>query len=104
MQDQNEGPAGPTTATRLYHAFGPIVGALILDAADFVTFGPVGLYCGVLVGGLIGWWLGSFYAFDRTTRLVVVALAAAYTTIPMTEFIPLATIVSAIARYRAPER
>lgn len=91
----------PTT-TRLYHALGPILGAVVLDAADFVTFGPVGVYIGFFVGLGIGWWLGGFYGFDRGARWTVAIAAGIYTMIPMTEFIPLATLISAFARFDRP--
>ena len=80
-------------------ALGPVAGALILDFADFATFGPLGLVIGWLVGGVTGWWISSLYGYRIRYRLFWSALAAIYCTIPFTAIVPLATIISLIARF-----
>jgi len=87
---------------RLYRAFAPLVGGAILDVADFVTYGPIGLAVGFQVGWLVGWWIGRFYGFSKVTSLYIAILVGIYCTVPYTEMIPLATMVSAAARYHAP--
>jgi hypothetical protein len=89
---------------RLYFALGPIAGCMILDLADFLTFGPVGLVIGVPVGAAIGWWLGSLYAFKTQGRAVLAILSGIYCTIPFTELVPVATIVGGIARFYDPPK
>ena len=84
---------------RLYRAFGPIVGALVLDFADFVSFGPIGIYLGFALGSSIGWWVSSFYRFSRRGRYTWAIIAGIYCTVPCTEVLPLATIISAVARF-----
>jgi hypothetical protein len=43
------------TAERLLRSFGPLAVGLLLDAADSMTWGPVGMYLGPVVGGILGW-------------------------------------------------
>jgi hypothetical protein len=89
---------------RLYFALGPIAGCMVLDLADFLTLGPIGLVIGVPVGAAIGWWLGSLYGFQTQGRAVLAVLSGIYCTIPFTEVIPVATIVGAIARFYDPPK
>jgi hypothetical protein len=91
---------------RLHAALGPIAGGLILDFFDLLTFGPIGIFAGVLVGSCVGWWVGGLYNFKTRGRLIISALSAIYMTIPFTAPLPLATMISAIARFsntRIPE-
>jgi len=85
---------------RLYAAIFPILGGLILDFADLATFGPAGLYMGMIVGCTIGWLISGIYEFSRNGRLIFALLAGIYCTIPGTFFLPLATAISALARFR----
>ena len=90
----------PSLMERFYVAIFPILGGLILDFADFVTFGPVGLYAGMIVGCTIGWLISGIYGFSRNGRILLSLLAGVYCTIPGTFFLPLATAISALARFR----
>ena len=84
---------------RLYNAIFPIIGGLILDFADFVTLGPIGLYTGMIVGCTVGWLIGGIYNFSRNGRIICSILAGIYCTIPGTFFLPLATAISVISRF-----
>jgi NhaP-type Na+/H+ or K+/H+ antiporter len=84
---------------RLAFALGPLGTGIILDVLDFATFGPVGILLGVVVGGAAGWILGKYERFDRNLRIAFALCAAAYMTIPLTEPIPVATVLSLLARY-----
>jgi hypothetical protein len=84
---------------RLNRAFGPVIAGLIIDAIDIATFGPLGLYLGLPIGGLAGYWMGRTLGLSRTASLWCALAAGVYMTIPMTEFLPLATIAGAYARY-----
>ena len=84
---------------RIAFALGPIGTGIILDALDFATFGPVGIFLGAVVGGSAGWILGKYERFDRSLRIAFALCAAAYMTIPFTEVIPVATTLSLLARY-----
>ena len=85
---------------RLHSALGPLAGAMILDFADLITVGPIGLLLGLIVGGAVGWWISSIYCFDRWQRGTWALLAGLYCTIPFTAIFPFATILSAFARYQ----
>lgn len=84
---------------RLHRALGPLAGGLILDFVDLATFGPLGFYLGPIVGALVGWWISSIYRYKTSSRIIWAILAALYCTIPLTEIIPVATIISALARF-----
>ena len=83
---------------RIHRAIGPLAGGLILDFVDLATFGPLGIV-GLFIGGLIGWWVSSIYNFSKKARLLWAMLAAIYCLFPLTELIPVATIISAFARF-----
>ena len=84
---------------RLHRALGPLAGGMILDALDLVTFGPIGLCGGFIIAAFVGWWISSIYRFSLVGRITFSVLAALYVAIPFTEIFPLATLVSAIARF-----
>ncbi len=89
---------------RLYRALGPLAGGIILDTLDLATFGPFGLAVGWLVGFTVGWWIASLNDFGSWGRLGFALMSALYLTVPWTEVLPLATTVSALARYRGDRR
>lgn len=89
---------------RIHRALGPIAGGLILDLVDLATFGPIGLFGGFLMGGIVGWWVSSIYEFSARSRVMFAVLAAVYTAVPLTEPFPLATGISALARFRERHR
>jgi hypothetical protein len=102
--DGEEGQFPPDSLIlRLHRAFGPLAGGMILDAADLLTPGPVGLAGGQFVGMPVGWWISSIYGFTIPSRLLCATLAGVYCMTPGTELIPLATIISAAARFYAGE-
>lgn len=92
-----------TLLLRLYRALGPLAGGIILDLTDLATFGPVGLAGGLFVGIAVGSWICSIYGLSWQTRFLVAVVAGIYCTIPMTEMLPLATLISAIARFQPRE-
>lgn len=67
-------------------------------------FGPLGLTLGPVVGALVGWWVSALYGLSRGGRTVVAIASAIYVSLPFTEILPLATLVSAIARFRSEDR
>lgn len=89
----------PSTAQRFHYAIGPIVGAMILDATDLLTFGPLGIYTGIPVGLAVGFWLTSLYRFSMPARLFWSCVAGIYCTVPFTEVFPIATLISATHRF-----
>ncbi len=84
---------------RVHMALGPVTGGLLLDFLDLATFGSIGLHIGPLVGALVGWWVSSIYGFKIASRIFWITLASLYCAIPATEIIPVATIISTIAKF-----
>ena len=84
---------------RLHRSIGPIAGGLILDLVDLATFGPIGLFGGWILGTAVGFWIASIYGFSKQAKINIAILAGLYCMIPFTEPVPLATIVSALARF-----
>lgn len=76
--------------------WGPIFAALAIDLADLATAGPIGLALGVLIGGVLTTTVAA--ANGATTRRAVgLGLAGAiYCALPLTEAVPLATILTAM--------
>ncbi len=89
----------PCTSKRLNRAFGPVIAGIIIDTVDLATFGPIGIITGLPIGGVTGYWMGRTLGLSRKASLWCALAAGVYMTIPMTEFIPLATIAGAYARY-----
>ncbi len=85
---------------RAHRAFGPLAGGLILDFVDLLTFGPLCFILGPIVGAIVGWWITSIYNFSKRSRIIWSVMAAVYCTIPFTEILPVATVISAFARFR----
>ncbi len=48
-------PAPASWFSRLHSACGPLAAGMVLDGLDLVTFGPLGLYLGPVIGLLAGW-------------------------------------------------
>ena len=93
----------PGWMERAHAALGPVFAGLVLDFFDLLTPGPVGFYAGPLVGFLVGHYLGGFYGFRGGPRFFMALLAAAYLAAPMTSFLPVATLIGAMARFRDPK-
>ena len=92
------------TAERLLRSFGPLAGGMLLDAADLLTWGPVGMYLGPVVGGFLGWWLARVYRLGVIGQCVVITLVVVYCTLPGTALLPLATVVFALIRFAEKRR
>ncbi len=89
---------------RANRILGPVIAGMIIDLVDFATFGPVGLVLGFPFGGLAGYWMGRALGFGTRGSIWCGIASGVYCTIPGTEFIPLATIVGACARFKEPAR
>lgn len=84
---------------RAERAFGPVIAGLIIDIVDLATFGPIGIFSGMIIGGLAAYWVCSIYGMPMKQRLLWALAAGTYCTIPFTEIFPLATLIGAYARY-----
>ena len=79
---------------------GPMLGGLLIDLADLAT--PLGMgKLGLLVGGLVGWWIGSALKLSPGKRLALAALGAVYCSLPGTRKLPLGTLAGAFVRVRS---
>ena len=87
------------TLSRIHRALGPVAGGLIIDFVDLATFGPIGIFLGLILGGGIGWWVGSIYRFSPENRTLWAVVCGIYCTIPFTAIFPVMTIISAVARF-----
>ena len=92
-----------TLLRRLYRALGPLAGGMILDFVDLAKFGPLGLALGLPVGIAVGWWICSIYELSWQVRFLVAVVAGIYCMAPFTGVLPLATLISAIARFQPRE-
>ncbi|MGE0480968.1 MAG: hypothetical protein AB7Q17_10905 [Phycisphaerae bacterium] len=95
---------GTSTTRRMNRAFGPIAAGVIIDLIDLATFGPIGLFVGLPVGALAGFWLGSCLGLSRRASVACALAAAVYCTIPFTEVLPLGTLAGAYARFMDSDR
>ena len=85
---------------RLKKALGPIIPGLMIDLADLITFGPVGLSgAGLVTGGVAGYWIASSFKLPIKKRLIGTLIAAVYCTLPFTGIIPVGTLIGAYVRF-----
>ena len=91
----------PDFPARLAHALGPILPGMIIDSLDVLTFGPVGLLTGVVVGSLAGYWLSRGYRLSPVKRLLGALAAGFYCMLPLTSFLPVGTLIGAYFRFHA---
>ena len=96
---ETSGPSSGGGATRrVFQAFGPVLGGMALDLLDLASFGPVGVFGGLAIGGLFGWWISGVYGMSERRRPWVALASGVYCALPMTEALPLATIFTVISR------
>jgi hypothetical protein len=81
-------------------ALGPILAGLLLDLVDFATYGPVGIWAGLAVGGLASYWLAAGLGVRPERRLTYALVGGLYCMMPFTAFFPVATVVGALVRLR----
>lgn len=98
MLELEEQQSSSRKLSRYNYAFGPVGAGLIIDAADFVTFGPIGLALGFPTGAAAGYWLARSLRLETNASLICALLAGVYCTIPGTELLPLGTLVGALVR------
>ena len=98
----NKNQSDPEIGKRVERAIGPIFAGMILDLADFMTFGPIGLYLGLFVGLTVGWYLAGLLRLPKKWRVWAAWLAGLYCLVPGTEFLPVATILGGLSRFFEP--
>ncbi len=88
----------PRAERGLMRTFGPMIAGLAIDGLDLMTFGPFGLYAGLILGGAVGYWLAPMLGFPRKSRWLAALMTGIYCTIPLTGFIPAAAIAAGLSR------
>jgi hypothetical protein len=102
MKDRQSEPSesasdpGMTSATK--RLVGPMLAGLAIDAVDFMTFGPIGIYTGMIVGGAAGYWLAPKLGFPPKGRWLSALMTGIYCTMPITGFIPAAAIAAGLSQ------
>ncbi|MDA0990852.1 MAG: hypothetical protein O3A51_08885 [Verrucomicrobia bacterium] len=98
-EDESPAAKGGRLRRQFSAAFGPIIAGVIIDSMDFLTFGRFGLMLGMLLGGSAAYWITSAYRLPIWQRLLWSTVTGIYCTLPRTEFIPVATLIGACARF-----
>ncbi len=98
-ENEPRGRASSRQARRVADVFGPLAAAVLVDAVDFVSFGPVGLVAGMFVGGSLAYFFTSAYGLPVWQRLLWALAAGFYCLLPRTQVVPMATLVVALSQY-----
>jgi hypothetical protein len=73
---------------------------VLLDLVDFATYGPIGLWAGLVVGGLAGYVLAASMGVAAQRRWPYALVAGIYCMLPFTAFLPIATVLGGLIRLR----
>ena len=90
--------SGDSVKPAIKRLFGPMVAGLVIDAIDLATFGAIGAYSGMLIGGAVGYWLAPELGFPPKGRWLSALMTGVYCTLPLTGFIPAATIAAGLSQ------
>ena len=77
------------------HPVPAIAAGLAIDLLDLTLAGPLGV-AGAIVAGTLVWWLVRARGWTGPLRWFAVALTAIYCVLPLTELVPLGTLVGAV--------
>lgn len=95
--DDGRGPA-------LLRTFGPMAAGLVIDGLDLMTYGPIGLYTGLIVGGTAGYLLAPMLGFSERGRWLCALITGVYCTVPLTGFIPAAAVAAGLTQAFSSDR
>ncbi|MFK7929388.1 MAG: hypothetical protein AB8H79_14430 [Myxococcota bacterium] len=92
------GSTGPriNLVERFREAAAPVVAGMVLDVADFATFHPA---IGIPIGLVCGSQLIRHLDMPPAKRLWALVGCGAYCALPLTNALPLATLLGAISRF-----
>jgi hypothetical protein len=88
----------PVRRASILGSLTPMLAAMALDLADLATFGPIGLRLGLAVGAAVGWLLAPALGFSAQRRWLAAAVGGVYCAMPSTAFLPLASVVTMVAK------
>ena len=74
----------------------PVLAGLVLDAVDFATMGPLGLYGGFVLGGLAAGWAARQVGLEGRGVWLAALGGAVYAATPATELIPLGAAIGLV--------
>lgn len=75
-----------------------MLAGLAIDALDLLTYGPIGIYAGMILGGVVGWWLAPRLGFPPHARWICALATGIYCTVPLTGFVPAAMLAAGITQ------
>jgi hypothetical protein len=75
-----------------------MVAGLAIDGLDLMTYGPIGLYAGLIVGGTAGYLLAPMLGFSERGRWLSALMTGIYCTVPLTGFIPAAAVAAGLSQ------
>jgi len=82
-------------------SFSPLTAAFLVDLVDLITFGPLGIRAGLLLGALAGFVLAPSLGFEKR-RWLPALLAGVYCMVPGTAVVPLAAALTGLRLLSAP--
>jgi ammonia channel protein AmtB len=100
----------PRTSSALVNTrasgWAPVLAAMAIDLADFAMMGPLGLVAGLFVGFALTFVLTSATGAPTKRALLLGLLGGVYCMLPITDLVPLATMLTllhgALLRRRDP--
>jgi hypothetical protein len=99
---RERGPEAPPVhrgvAPAVKRLLGPMLAGLVIDGLDLVTFGAIGIYTGMILGGAVGYWLAPTLGFPPRGRWLCAIMTGVYCTLPLTGFVPAALIAAGVSR------
>ncbi|MCG8591883.1 MAG: hypothetical protein MJE66_21525 [Proteobacteria bacterium] len=89
--------------SRVRRALLGLVSGALLDLLDFATFGPVGVAWGAALGGLAGYGLATLQGLTPRVRWAWAVASGLYCAFPLTEWVPLASVVATLTAWLEPD-
>ena len=99
-EQKRSGPGASPPRSGTKSRLAMILVGFLLDGLDLLTFGPLGIRLGFIVGFLAAFFLFSSVGIPMKKRLLYSLAAGVYCLIPGTERWPLGTILAALMGLR----
>jgi hypothetical protein len=72
-----------------------VLAGVLIDLLDLTLSGPLGP-AGAIAAAAVVWWVAGQHRVARGARIALAAGAALYCALPLTELVPLGTVVGAV--------